>query len=74
MLDYQAAVGALQPGTLPSQMGKIKDFHDGAKKLNAEVKWTPGHSDIDGNEEADVETRATLSLLPSRQTPPSHIC
>lgn len=53
-------------------MGKIRNFHV-AKKVNAELRWVPGHSEIIGNKEVDSKARAALSLLPSRQTPLHHI-
>ncbi|KAI0993756.1 hypothetical protein K3495_g14428 [Podosphaera aphanis] len=48
-------------------------FHNVAQRVMAEVRWVPGHSKIRGNEEADLEARAALQLLPIRDTSPEHM-
>lgn len=73
LLDNQAAVGALRTGNTSSCLLLTRTFHDVASKTNVEVKWVPGHSKINGNEEADSEARAALHDLPTRETPPGYI-
>lgn len=41
--------------------------------MNAEFKWVPGHSKINGNEEADVEARTTLKDMPERENKSNYI-
>lgn len=49
-----------------------RDFHNLTLKIQAEVKWVPGRSNISGNEEADATARARLLTLPPLQAQPSH--
>ncbi|KAI0994969.1 hypothetical protein K3495_g13213 [Podosphaera aphanis] len=73
LLDNQAAVQALQTGESTSCLQKIRIFHHVARKVNAVVRWVPGHSKITGNEEADEQARAALQELPAPQSTPEYI-
>ena len=73
LLDNQAAVTALKTGKSSSCLKLTREFYYLTQKINAEVRWVPGHSKIGGNEEADVAARAALQSLPPRQTQPGHI-
>jgi ribonuclease HI len=64
LLDNQAAVRALRTGTSSSSLKEIRDFYDIACKTNAEVRWVPGHSKIEGDEEVDTLARGALQLPP----------
>lgn len=64
LLDNQAAVSALKTRTSTSYLQITRKFNAIAQKVNAVVRWVPGHSHIPGNEEADTEARAALHLLP----------
>lgn len=73
LLDNQAAVGALQKGRTSSSKDLTQKVRDTVLEARVEVKWIPGHSNISGNEEADVEARTALSRLPPRQCIPKNI-
>lgn len=73
LLDNQVAVGALKTGNSSSCLGKTCVFHDVAKNENAEVRWVPGHSKINENEEADAVARVTLQSLPHNNINPEYI-
>ena len=72
LLDNQAAVTALQSGKSSSCLKLTQDFYKLTQRINAKVRWVPGHSNNGGNEEADAEARAALRSLPPRQTQPGH--
>ena len=73
LLDNQAAVQALQTGKLTSCLQKTRIFHHVARKVNAVVRWVPGHSKITENDEADEQARAALQELPAPQSTPEYI-
>ena len=73
LLDNQAAVNSLRTGKSSSSLSKTQKFYDIACKVNAKVRWVPGHSKITGNEEADAAARAALKLLPPRHAQPEYI-
>jgi ribonuclease HI len=70
-LDNLAAVACLRGNPSDSSQDVFLDFQSLAKSHGAtEVRWVPGHTDIPGNEQADVLAKAgTILPEPPDQTP-----
>ncbi|POS82293.1 hypothetical protein EPUL_005561, partial [Erysiphe pulchra] len=71
--NAELTVGALQTGKTTSSMRISRSFREIAQITNDEVRWVPGHSKIRGCEEADLEARSALQILPPRDVAPRNI-
>lgn len=73
LLDSQQAVSALLTGFSSTSLEDVRSFRALSEKAQVLVKWVPGNSGIQGNEEADAAGRSALRELPSPETQPESI-
>ncbi|KAI0996073.1 hypothetical protein K3495_g12108 [Podosphaera aphanis] len=75
MMDSQQARNAVLTGNTSPSIKDVRAFRSLIQEahLAVQVKWVPGHSGIQGNEEADAAARAALRGLLDRDVEPETI-